>query len=56
MFLFFSGDSEIARIVIDESNAEREEARIFLEKVRVTFPQVCGYIVLLSFDSTSRSW
>nr|AGB06353.1 plasmalemma Na+/H+ antiporter [Indosasa sinica] len=36
----FLGDSEIARIVIDESNAEREEARNFLEKVRVAFPQV----------------
>ncbi|CAM0147134.1 unnamed protein product [Urochloa decumbens] len=36
----FLGDSEVARIVIDESNAEGEEARKFLEDVRVTFPQV----------------
>ncbi|KQJ85563.1 sodium/hydrogen exchanger 8 [Brachypodium distachyon] len=36
----FLGDSEIARIVIDESNAVGEEARKFLEDVRVTFPQV----------------
>nr|BAF41925.1 Na+/H+ antiporter [Phragmites australis] len=36
----FLGDSEVARIVIDESNAEGEEARKFLEDVRITFPQV----------------
>ncbi|KAG2622513.1 hypothetical protein PVAP13_3NG262700 [Panicum virgatum] len=36
----FLGDSEVARIVIDESNAEGEEARKFLEDVQVTFPQV----------------
>ncbi|KAL6623724.1 hypothetical protein ACP70R_033603 [Stipagrostis hirtigluma subsp. patula] len=36
----FLGDSEVARIVIDESNAEGVEARKFLEDVRVTFPQV----------------
>uniref|UniRef100_A0A0E0BVT5 Cyclic nucleotide-binding domain-containing protein n=1 Tax=Oryza glumipatula TaxID=40148 RepID=A0A0E0BVT5_9ORYZ len=36
----FLGDSEVARIVIDESNAEGQEARKFLEDVRVTFPQV----------------
>uniref|UniRef100_A0A0D9Y1X9 Cyclic nucleotide-binding domain-containing protein n=1 Tax=Leersia perrieri TaxID=77586 RepID=A0A0D9Y1X9_9ORYZ len=36
----FLGDSEVARIVIEESNAEGEEARKFLEDVRVTFPQV----------------
>jgi predicted nucleotidyltransferase len=50
LFPFFSGDSEVARIVIDESNAEGEEAKKFLEDVRVTFPQVCGYM-LRSFDS-----
>ena len=52
-FLLSSGDSEVARIVIDESNAEGEEARKFLEDVRVTFPQVCGYNVLLSSHSTA---
>ncbi|XP_011024866.1 PREDICTED: sodium/hydrogen exchanger 7-like isoform X2 [Populus euphratica] len=36
----FIGDSGIASIVINESNAEGEEARKFLEDVRVTFPQV----------------
>ncbi|XP_072989939.1 sodium/hydrogen exchanger 8 [Typha latifolia] len=36
----FIGDSEIAKTVIDESNTEGEEARKFLEDVRVTFPQV----------------
>ncbi|VAH71056.1 unnamed protein product [Triticum turgidum subsp. durum] len=36
----FLGDSEIARIVIDESIAAGEEAKKFLEDVRVTFPQV----------------
>nr|AIA08676.1 salt overly sensitive 1 [Triticum aestivum] len=36
----FLGDSEIARIVIDESTAAGEEAKKFLEDVRVTFPQV----------------
>ena len=50
-FLLSSGDSEVARIVIDESNAEGEEARKFLEDVRVTFPQVCGYNGLLSSHS-----
>uniref|UniRef100_A0A5B7A4E3 Cyclic nucleotide-binding domain-containing protein n=1 Tax=Davidia involucrata TaxID=16924 RepID=A0A5B7A4E3_DAVIN len=36
----FIGDSEVASIVINESEAEGEEARKFLEDVRVTFPQV----------------
>ncbi|KAM0849196.1 hypothetical protein ACQ4PT_053881 [Festuca glaucescens] len=36
----FLGDSEIARIVVDESTAAGEEAKKFLEDVRVTFPQV----------------
>eukprot|EP00258_Populus_trichocarpa_P050533 XP_024466552.1 sodium/hydrogen exchanger 7 isoform X6 [Populus trichocarpa] len=34
------GGSDIASIVINESEAEGEEARKFLEDVRVTFPQV----------------
>ena len=37
------GDSGIASIVINESDAEGEEARKFLEDVRVTFPQVCKF-------------
>uniref|UniRef100_A0A2N9EHP1 Cyclic nucleotide-binding domain-containing protein n=1 Tax=Fagus sylvatica TaxID=28930 RepID=A0A2N9EHP1_FAGSY len=36
----FIGDSDIASIVVNESEAEGEEARTFLEEVRVTFPQV----------------
>ncbi|OVA16560.1 Cyclic nucleotide-binding domain [Macleaya cordata] len=36
----FIGDSEIASFVINESEAEGDEARKFLEEVRVTFPQV----------------
>ncbi|KAL6505913.1 Son of sevenless 1 [Orobanche hederae] len=36
----FIGDSEIAAMVIRESEQEGEEARKFLEDVRVTFPQV----------------
>nr|AGW30208.1 SOS1 [Reaumuria trigyna] len=36
----FIGDSEIARMVINESETEGEEARKFLEDVRMTFPQV----------------
>ncbi|KAK4754515.1 hypothetical protein SAY87_002619 [Trapa incisa] len=36
----FIGDSDIASIVINESEAEGEEARKFLEDVRLTFPQV----------------
>nr|UUA47112.1 salt overly sensitive 1 [Lilium pumilum] len=36
----FIGDSEIASNVILESDEEGEEARKFLENVRVTFPQV----------------
>ncbi|XP_024027399.1 sodium/hydrogen exchanger 8 [Morus notabilis] len=36
----FLGDSDVASIVINESEAEGEEARTFLEDVRVTFPQV----------------
>lgn len=37
------GDSGIASMVINESDAEGEEARKFLEDVRVTFPQVCKF-------------
>ena len=40
--LLSSGDSEIAKIVIDESIVGGEEARKFLEEVRCTFPQVCA--------------
>ncbi|PON79235.1 Cation/H+ exchanger, CPA1 family [Parasponia andersonii] len=36
----FIGDSDVASIVNNESEAEGEEARTFLEDVRVTFPQV----------------
>ncbi|XP_057962922.1 sodium/hydrogen exchanger 8 [Malania oleifera] len=36
----FIGESEISSIVINESEAEGEEARTFLEDVRVAFPQV----------------
>ncbi|XP_022955956.1 sodium/hydrogen exchanger 7 isoform X2 [Cucurbita moschata] len=36
----FIGDSDIASTVINESEAEGEEARKFLEDVRETFPQV----------------
>ncbi|ONI31919.1 hypothetical protein PRUPE_1G339200 [Prunus persica] len=36
----FIGDSEVASVVINESEAEGEEAKKFLEDVRVTFPQV----------------
>ncbi|KAF9625219.1 hypothetical protein IFM89_020805, partial [Coptis chinensis] len=36
----FLGDSEIASVVINESEAEGEEARKYLEDVRVIFPQV----------------
>ncbi|KAL9457070.1 hypothetical protein AB3S75_006164 [Citrus x aurantiifolia] len=36
----FIGDSGIASVVIEESKAEGEDARKFLEDVRVNFPQV----------------
>lgn len=36
----FIGDSEVASTVITESEAEGDEAKKFLEDVRVTFPQV----------------
>ncbi|KAF8037895.1 hypothetical protein BT93_B0666 [Corymbia citriodora subsp. variegata] len=36
----FIGDSDVASTVINESEAEGEEAKNFLEDVRVTFPQV----------------
>ncbi|KAF3793806.1 Sodium/hydrogen exchanger 7 [Nymphaea thermarum] len=36
----FIGESEIAAIVIQESEAEGEEAQKFLEDVRLSFPQV----------------
>lgn len=35
-----SGESEIASLVIKESEEEGEDAQKFLEEVRVTFPQV----------------
>ena len=46
-FIFFSstynsvGDSDVASAVINESVVEGEEARKFLENIRVTYPQVC---------------
>nr|GLL41714.1 sodium/hydrogen exchanger 8 isoform X2 [Ipomoea trifida] len=39
-FIRYKGESEIASVVINESEEEGEEARKFLEEVRVTFPQV----------------
>ncbi|PON63827.1 Cation/H+ exchanger, CPA1 family [Trema orientale] len=36
----WKGDNDVASIVNNESEAEGEEARTFLEDVRVTFPQV----------------
>nr|QOS02253.1 SOS1 [Karelinia caspia] len=36
----FIGDSEIASAIINESETEGEEAKKFLEDVRVTFPEV----------------
>ncbi|XP_030959880.1 sodium/hydrogen exchanger 7 isoform X3 [Quercus lobata] len=36
----FIGDSDIASTVVNESEVEGEEAKMFLEGVRVTFPQV----------------
>ncbi|KAJ9546903.1 hypothetical protein OSB04_019446 [Centaurea solstitialis] len=36
----FIGDSEIALAIINESETEGEEAKKFLEDVRITFPQV----------------
>lgn len=36
----FIGDSEISSAIINESEAEGEEARNFLEDVRITFPEV----------------
>ncbi|KAK1553292.1 hypothetical protein Q3G72_032289 [Acer saccharum] len=36
----FIGNSDIASLAIEESKVEGEEARKFLENVRVTFPQV----------------
>ncbi|XP_026458364.1 sodium/hydrogen exchanger 7-like isoform X1 [Papaver somniferum] len=36
----FIGDSEIASLVINESESEGDEARKFLEDVRYTYPQV----------------
>lgn len=41
MLFVILGDSEVSSMVIKESEAEGEEARQFLEEVRVTFPQVC---------------
>ncbi|KAL4638072.1 hypothetical protein ACB092_03G124000 [Castanea dentata] len=36
----FIGDNDIASTVVNESEVEGEEAKMFLEEVRVTFPQV----------------
>lgn len=38
--MMISGESEIASLVIKESEEEGEDARKFLEEVRVSFPQV----------------
>ncbi|XP_015957926.1 sodium/hydrogen exchanger 8 [Arachis duranensis] len=40
----FIGESDVASAVINESIAEGEEARKFLEDVRVTYPQVLGVV------------
>ena len=42
-----TGESEIASMIINESEAEGEEARNFLEDVRISFPEV----VLSDIDS-----
>lgn len=47
------GESEIASKVASESEAEGEEARKFLEDVRVTFPQVC---LEDEKESSFRAW
>lgn len=39
--------------MINESEAEGDEARKFLEDVRVMFPQVCRVIGLLCFHGSS---
>lgn len=39
--IIYLGDSDVASIIINESEAEAEEAKKILEDVRVTFPQVC---------------
>lgn len=39
---YYLGDSDIASTVVNESEVEGEEAKMFLEEVRVTFPQVCN--------------
>lgn len=38
--IMISGESEIASLVIKESEEEGEDAQKFLEEVRVSFPQV----------------
>lgn len=50
--LYPLGDSDVASTVINESEAEGEEANNFLEDVRATFPQVnkCESLALLSFS------
>ncbi|MED6138806.1 Son of sevenless 1 [Stylosanthes scabra] len=40
----FIGESDVASAVVNESIAEGEEARKFLEDVRVTYPQVLGVV------------
>ncbi|XP_057733242.1 sodium/hydrogen exchanger 7-like [Arachis stenosperma] len=40
----FIGESDVASAVINESIAEGEKARKFLEDVRVTYPQVLGVV------------
>lgn len=47
-----TGDSDISTAVINESEAEGEEARKFLEDVRTTFPQVLIADILSFFDFT----
>ena len=42
-----AGDSEIASLVIRDSEEEGEEAKRFLEEVRFSFPQVCAFAVFI---------
>lgn len=48
--LIFLGDSDVASIVMNESEAEGEEARNFLEDVRITFPQVYFLNVIMCWN------
>lgn len=52
--LYIPGESDVAEVIIRESEAEEAAAKTFLEDVRLTFPEVdCVSALLQLLDYTT---